>query len=284
MEPLRDIRILSLAGRLPGPVAVARLVQLGARAVKIEPPEGDPLYHACPAWYGQLHEGIEVITLNLKEASARTRLDDLLAASDLLLTAMRLASLERLGLSWPALHASYQNLAHIAIVGHAPPDEDRPGHDLTYQARYGLIDPPHLPHVLVADWGGAQAVVSTALSLLLARERGQGSQYGEVRLAEAARDFAEPLQHGLTGPHALLGGAFPGYNLYRARDGWIAVAALEPQFWRRLRQAVGEESPSRDRLAAFFQMRTTDEWEHWGRAQDLPIAAVRNRYLAEPDA
>jgi crotonobetainyl-CoA:carnitine CoA-transferase CaiB-like acyl-CoA transferase len=275
MEPLRDTRILSLAGRLPGPVAVARLVQLGARVVKIEPPEGDALFHACPVWYHELHRGIEICTLNLKDAPARARLEELLAVSDLLVTAMRPASLERLGLSWPELRARHPRLTQIAIVGHAPPEQDQPGHDLTYQALYSLLDPPHLPRVLVADLAGAQAVVSTALALLLARERGQGSQYAEVRLAEAARDFAEPFSHGLTTPQGLLGGAFPGYNLYRAQDGWIAVAALEPQFWQRLRQAVGQESPSREHLAAFFQTQTADAWETWGREHDIPIAAVR---------
>lgn len=276
MQPLRDIRIISLAGRLPGPVALARLVRLGASATKIEPPEGDPLYHACPAWYHELHEGVDVVALNLKEAPARQRLEGLLTESDLLLTAMRPASLERLGLSWEQVHARHPRVSQIAVVGHAPPEADQPGHDLTYQARYGLLDPPHLPRVLVADWAGAQAVVSTALVLLLARERGQGSQYAEVRLAEAARDFAEPLHQGLTAPQGLLGGACPGYNLYRAQDGWIAVAALEPQFWQRLGQAVGQESPSREQLAAFFLTQNADAWERWGRAQDIPIAALRS--------
>jgi crotonobetainyl-CoA:carnitine CoA-transferase CaiB-like acyl-CoA transferase len=276
MQPLRDIRIASIAGRLPGPVAVARLVQLGATAIKVEPPEGDPLEHACPSWYKELHQGVEVLSLNLREATARSRLDALLAGSALLLTATRLASLERLGLSWSELHMRFPRLSQIAIIGHAPPESDQPGHDLTYQARFGLLDPPHLPRVLIADCGGAQAVVSTALALLLARERGQGSQYSEVPLAEAARQFAEPLHHGLTAPQGLLGGAFAGYNLYHAQDGWIAVAALEPQFWQRLATAVGEPSPSRERLAAFFLTQSADAWERWGRTHDIPIAAVRS--------
>jgi crotonobetainyl-CoA:carnitine CoA-transferase CaiB-like acyl-CoA transferase len=279
MQSLRDIRIVSLAARLPGPVALARLVRLGATATKIEPPEGDPLQHASPAWYRELHQSVEVVSLNLKESPARQRLDGWLAKSDLLLTAARPVSLQRLGLSWPDVHKRFPRLSQIAIVGHAPPQEDQSGHDLTYQARYGLLDPPHLPRVLVADWAGALNVVSTTLAVLLARERGQGSQYTEVRLAEAARDFAEPLHHGLTTPQGLLGGAFPGYNLYRAKDNWIAVAALEPQFWQRLGQAVGQESPSREQLAAFFSTQSADAWEDWGREQDIPIAAVRGGFV-----
>jgi crotonobetainyl-CoA:carnitine CoA-transferase CaiB-like acyl-CoA transferase len=281
MEPLANIRIVTMAGRLPGPVAVAHLCRLGASAIKVEPPEGDPLQHACPEWYRQLYENVAVQTLNLKEPTDRARLEELLAAADLFLTATRPAALERLGLSWSQLHARHPRLSQIAIAGHAPPDEDRAGHDLTYQARLGLLDPPHLPRVLVADWAGGHAAVSTALALILARERGQGCQFAEVRLADAASDFAEPLRHGLTASGGLLGGAFAGYNLYRARDGWIAVAALEPHFWQRLARAASHASPSAEHLARFFQARTAKEWEAWGRQLDVPIVAVQDVPVAE---
>ena len=148
MQPLAGIRILSLAGRLPGPVAVACLHRYGAGAVKVEPAAGDPLFHACPDWYHELHRGIAVVRLNLKEASERARLDEFLANSDLLITAQRPASLQRLGLAWSELHARCPRLSHIAVVGHQPPDDTLPGHDLTYQARLGLLDPPHLPRAL----------------------------------------------------------------------------------------------------------------------------------------
>jgi crotonobetainyl-CoA:carnitine CoA-transferase CaiB-like acyl-CoA transferase len=177
---------------------------------------------------------------------------------------------------WPELHARYPNLSQVAIVGHAPPHEDRAGHDLTYQAEFGLLDPPHLPRALIADWGGALEVVTTALALMLAKEKGQGSHYVEVVLSRAAADFAQPLERGLTGAKGFLGGAFPGYNLYRTSDDWVAVAALEPHFWRRLGQAVGSESPSKAQLDAFFLTRTASEWEAWGREHDVPITAVRS--------
>jgi alpha-methylacyl-CoA racemase len=275
MQPLTGNHIVTLAGRLPGPVAVARLCRLGASAVRVVPPEGDPLQRACPAWYDELHAGIEIVTLNLKESAGRAHLDELFAANDLLLTDTRPAALARLGLSWPELHARRPSLSQIAIIGYASPHQEQAGHDLTYQAELGLLDPPHLPRALIADWAGAGEVVVAALSLALNRAHGQGGGYVEVSLAQAAANFAEPLRHGLTAPQGLLGGAFPGYNLYRARDGWISVAALEPHFWQRLGQAVGSESPTKDKLARFFESRTASEWEAWGRARDVPIAAVR---------
>jgi len=275
MHPLANLRIVSLAGRLPGPLALSRLVCLGAVATKIEPVEGDALQRACPRWYEVLHRGIEVVVRDLKEASGRARLEDLLASCDLLLTATRPAGLARLGLSWPELHQRHSRLCQVAIVGHKAPNDERAGHDLTYQAECGLLDPPHLPRALIADVAGAHQAVAAALALVLARERGLGSGYAEVALAAAAADFAAPWHNGLTTPEGLLGGALPGYNLYRARDGWVAVAALEPQFWQRLGQAVGCDSPSTEQLAAFFRSGTASEWEAWGRERDVPVAAVR---------
>jgi crotonobetainyl-CoA:carnitine CoA-transferase CaiB-like acyl-CoA transferase len=281
MRPLENIHVVSLAGRLPGPVAVARLCGLGASATKVEPPEGDPLFQACPEWYRELHQGIEIVALNLKNTAERGRLDGFLRNGDLLLTATRPAGLARLGLGWPELRQRFPRISQVAIVGHARPDEARSGHDLTYQAECGLLDPPHLPRALIADLAGALAVVNAALALILGRERGHGSGYAEVVLADQARDFAEPLRQGLTGAQGLLGGGFPGYNLYRARDGWIAVAALEAHFWHRLAQAVGAASPTGQQMSAFFAARTAGEWEAWGRQHDVPLAVVRAAALEE---
>jgi crotonobetainyl-CoA:carnitine CoA-transferase CaiB-like acyl-CoA transferase len=66
MKPLQGIRVLTLATNLPGPVAVARLYQLGASVTKVEPPQGDALAHSRPDWYRALHQGQEVLRLNLK--------------------------------------------------------------------------------------------------------------------------------------------------------------------------------------------------------------------------
>ncbi len=224
--PLQGVRVLTLAVNLPAPVAASRLCAMGASVVKVEPPGGDPLALMCPGYYEDLSAGQEVVRLDLKDQRDRASLDDRLEGMDLLLTASRPAALGRLGLSWPELHAGFPRLCQVAIVGHPPPDEDAPGHDLTYQARFGTLSPPGMPPVLAADLAGAERAVSAALSLLFARERGQGAGYEQVALSEAARSFAEPLRQGLTTPGGVLGGGFPGYGLYRAREGHVALAAL----------------------------------------------------------
>lgn len=283
LRPLEGVRVVTLAVNAPGPAAAARLHALGAAVTKIEPPAGDPLAWASPAWYGELVRGQQVIRLDLKEADGRERLEEILAESDLLLTSSRPAALERLGLAWSALHTRHPRLSQVAITGYSAPDENRAGHDLTYQAALGLVAPPSLPRTLLADLAAAERAVSAALALLLERVRSGEGRYVEMSIAEAAAAFTAPLRHGLTAPGGLLGGGTEVYGLYPAREGWIAVAALEPRFRQRLAEALGLEELSRPRMEAAFLARTADEWEAWAAEHDLPIAAVREeRSRAEP--
>jgi len=276
LKPLADLKVVSLAINLPGPVAAARLRDLGANVTKIEPPDGDPLARGCPEWFRALHENVPILRLDLKVASEIERLLAILGDADLLLTSSRPSALERLGLDWRDLHRQFPRLCHVAIIGHGPPHEDQPGHDLTYQASLGLVEPPRLPRALVADLGGAEEAVTVAVALLLARERGHEAQAAYVSLEEAAARHALPYEYGLTSGGGLLGGGWPGYNLYQAAEGWIAVAALEPHFAERLVQELGIASLTHEELAQAFRERTADEWETWAAPRDLPIRAVRD--------
>jgi len=168
---LKDIRVISLATNIPGPVAAARLRDMGADVVKVEPPSGDALALASPQWYAELHEGLEVFQLDLKTDNGKEQLHEHLAKSDLLLTASRPSALFRLDLAWSTLANCYPELCQVAIIGYAPPNAEKPGHDLTYQAGLGLVTPPELPRTIAADFAGAERAVTLALGLLYQRER-----------------------------------------------------------------------------------------------------------------
>jgi alpha-methylacyl-CoA racemase len=275
---LTGIRVVSTALNLPGPVACARLRDLGAALVKVEPPAGDPFEHFCAPWYARLHENVEVIRLDLKGDAGRDAIAAHLHNADLLVTAQRASALERLGLGAESLGSRFPRLCHVAITGHAPPDDGIAGHDLTYLAPLGLVDPPLLPPTLFADMAGAELAVSTALALLLGRERGNGARRQTIALADAAHALAQPLREGLTRPGALLGGGHAGYNLYAAVDGWIAVAVLEPRFAERLAALLGVARLETTELRALFGKHDTAYWESWAREHDLPIVAVRDPY------
>jgi len=208
----------------------------------------------------------------LKSAEGLSLLNDILATADLLITASRPAALARLGFGWPELHRKFPRLCQVAIVGYPSPRENEAGHDLTYQASLGLLNPPHMPRTLLADMAGAEQTTSAAVTLLLGRERGQEPGYAEVALSSAAAAMAEPLRYGSTAPGALLGGGIPEYNLYQASDGWVALAALEPHFKHRLEEALNVST--REDYRAAFADRSAREWQEWGQEQDIPIVVA----------
>ncbi|OMH25199.1 hypothetical protein BKD30_06390 [Tersicoccus phoenicis] len=262
--PLSGVTVVSLAINLPGPLAVARLVSLGAAVTTVEPLAGDPLRAAAPDWYDELHRDVAVVTLDLKVASDRARFEELVSRADVLLTAMRPAAAARLGL--PSL-AERHRLAFVEIVGH---DDDRPGHDLTFQAEAGLLTSGSPPLVPVADLLGAERAVTAVFAALRLRDAGLPS-HQRVVLAEAAHDAAAAVRHGLTGPGMPLGGGLDEYGIYATVDGHVAVAAIEPHFADRLASLVGG---TRDELTARLARDTTAAWERFGREHDLPIVAV----------
>ena len=115
-KPLRGTRIVSLALNLPGPAALMRLAQLGARCTKVNPPAGDPMQHYTPEGYAQLHAGVKEVTLDLKDAKGQASLHKLLAQSDILLTSFRPSALTKLGLGWKA-----RKLKEDELVGDLAP-------------------------------------------------------------------------------------------------------------------------------------------------------------------
>jgi len=277
MQTLGGIRIVTTAANVPGPVAVAMLREQGAEVVKIEPLDGDPLSRWAPGWYTELCEGVEVLRLDLKSPGGQAHIQTLLAAADLLVTSSRPESLQRLGLRWSELHERHPRVCHVAIVGYAAPRQQIAGHDLTYQAEAGLLAPPAMPVALVADLAGAQRTAYEAMNLLFARERTGTAGRAHVALADCATLFAAPFRHGLTVPTGLLGGGCAAYGIYPARDGWVAVAALEPQFRAALARALGVDVESRVALANALSEKTATEWQEWAETHDLPIHAVRRQ-------
>jgi alpha-methylacyl-CoA racemase len=272
---LEGLRVVAIAANLPGPLAAARLRALGASVVKIESLRGDPLADAAPAWYEQIIAGMEIVQFDLHEPEAKALIGERLREADLLLTAIRPQSLANAELDWETLHRHYPRLCSVALIGEPAPDDDRPGHDLTYQARAGMIAPPALPRVLVGDMAAAERVVGVALALLLQRERTGKADFATVAITDVAHDFAEPYLHGLTSDGGVLGGGLAAYNVYPAREGWIAVAALEPHFAQRLQVMLGVEHLDAQTVRAAFALRSAQEWETLAQEHDLPLVAVR---------
>lgn len=285
-RPLRGTRIVSLALNLPGPAALMRLRALGARCLKVEPPgpapavSGDPMGQYNPGAYGQMHDGIRSLTLDLKSERGRAQLARELASADVLLTSFRPSALAKLGLGWAALRRAHPQLSLIEIIGAAGERAEEPGHDLTYLAEAGLITGTALPPSLLADMTGALlAVEATLAALLQVRASGRGV-HRQVTLLGAAQWLALPRSWGLTLPSGAVGGAHAGYKVYPCKDGRVAFAALEQHFAAALFRVAGLPPPdlrapfapaSHAVIAAWALGKTRRQLDALGRAHDLPL-------------
>ena len=241
-QALQGARILSLCLNLPGPAALMRCRQMGARCVKLEPPappgaaagtSGDPMGSYNTTAYDTLHKGVRVAAADLKTEQGQKTLHRELARTDVLLTSFRPSALKKLGLEWKSLHRRYPALSQVAIVGAPGERAEEPGHDLTYLAENDLVSALELPTTLYADMSGSLMASEAVLAALLARRNGKG-RYLEVALSDAAAYLALPRHWGLTQAGAAVGGGHAGYRVYRCQDGRVAVAALEPHFAKAL--------------------------------------------------
>ena len=289
-QPLRGVRILSLALNLPGPAAMMRLKAMGAQCTKLEPQEPagastDPMAVYKPQAYATMHQGIKVLQADLKTEAGQRRLHQLLAKTDVLITSFRPSALVKLGMAPGALQRLYPGLIQVAIVGAAGPRAEEPGHDLTYMAECGLVDGLQLPASLFADMGGSLWVTETVLQALWQRDRpgrrhGRGSIH-QVALSDAAAYLGLPRHWGLTAATGAVGGAHAGYRVYACQNGRVAVAALEPHFARSLCQIAGlpvggdpkhmAQAAIHQGLSSWFARHTRAQLKRLAEQHDIPM-------------
>ena len=291
-RPLKGTHILSLALNLPGPAALMRCQQMGARCVKLESPAGDPMQTYSPAAYAAMHKGVRITQADLKTASGQKALHRELAKADVLLTSFRPSALIKLGLTWKALQQQYPQLSQVAIVGSPGAKAEEPGHDLTYLADNGLVTGLDLPATLYADMGGSlmasEAVLQAALHRHTGGKTGHSGVYLEVALSSAASYLALPRAWGLTTPGAAIGGGHAGYQIYPCKNGRVAVAALEPHFAARLCAAAGlagsPESPAnmhlpatRQAIAAWLLGKSRAQLDKLALDKDIPLHTLERK-------
>ena len=284
MPPLAGTTVADLTRYLPGPFASRELMRLGARVVKIEPPEGDPSRSASPGWYAALNEGKEVLTWDARSEPP----PPVLLEADVVLEGFRPGVWERLGVELPPSTI----LCSITGFGADGPHATQAGHDLNYLGYAGALadTAPALPPVQIADLAaGAQGAVIEILAALLTRaQSGQGSRlsismtHGSHRFV-AHRLAGEPVERLLTGGVAC-------YRIYETADGrHLTVAALEPKFWQRLCELIGRPElagrafePELPELEALFRTRTMREWLDLLEHEDTCVGPVLS--LAEAAA
>jgi crotonobetainyl-CoA:carnitine CoA-transferase CaiB-like acyl-CoA transferase len=257
VQPLGGTTVADLSRYLPGPYASRELLRLGARVVKIEPPEGDPARHASPGPYEALNRGKEIVTWDARSEPP----PEVLLQADVVIEGFRPGVWERLGVELPATAI----LCSITGFGADGVHAQQAGHDLNYMGYAGALadTAPALPPVQVADLAaGAQGAVIEILAALL--ERGRTGNGGRI-VVSMTHGSHRLVAHGV--PRALTGAA-ACYRIYETADGrYLTVAALEPKFWERLCELLGRDElasrafdPELPELEELFRTRTLTEW------------------------
>ena len=237
VQPLDGMLVVDVTRYLPGPFASRELLRLGARVVRLESPQGDPLRAIAPEWDAALNAGKESVVCDLKR-EPRLGLA-LCRRADVVLEGFRPGVAERLGLT--AL-TERTVLCSITGFGAGGAHALRAAHDLNYMGYAGALadTAAAVPPVQAADLaGGALAAVAEVLAALVARERtGRGARLVVSMTHNAHRLVAHRLG-GEPVPRLLTGG-LASYRIYRTADGrWLTVAALESRFFARLCALLG---------------------------------------------
>lgn len=246
--PLAGIRVVDLTRLAPGPYGSMLLADLGADVIVVG---GGRAGLPVPA----LSRGKRFITLDLKSATGREALRQLVADADVLVEGFRPGVAERLGAGWRELAAVHPRLVYCSLTGYGQTGElaGRAGHDINYLAMAGALGmfgppdgPPVPPSNLLADFaaGGLHAAFAV-VTALYERERSGRGQYLDVAMVDGVRSMlAMPLADWGTRTfpgrgRGLLAGSTPFYRCYECADGrYVAVGALERLFftnlWRQL--------------------------------------------------
>ncbi len=300
--PLAGVRVLEIASLAPAPFACTVLSDLGAEVLRVDRP-GPVAAPDAPPPREPLGRGRRSVSLDLKESAAVDVLLRLVERADVLVEGFRPGVCERLGFGPDACLARNPRLVYGRLTGWGQdgPWAGRAGHDITYLAASGALEPigpagapPVPPLNYVADFGGGGMVlVAGVLAALYERERSGRGQVVDAAMYEGAA-LLSALVYGLRAQGAwsdargtnLLDGSAPFYSTYACQDGrYVAVGALEPQFYAALVDGLGltdlpaQYDPSgwaelRAAFAAAFASRTRDQWAEVFAGTDACVAAV----------
>jgi alpha-methylacyl-CoA racemase len=304
--PLVGLRVIELAGIGPGPHAAMLLGDLGADVIRVERPSGGKqILQLAPTADDQMLRGRRSVMLDLKDPAGRETVLRLVERADVLIEGLRPGVIERLGVGPADCHARNPRLVYARMTGWGQdgPLADRAGHDITYIALTGALHAigtaggkPVPPLNLVGDFGGGSMfLVLGVLAALWERDRSGAGQVVDAAMVDGVSVLAQMFwslracglwsdQRGTN----LLDSGTPFYDTYACADGrYVAVGALEPQFYAALLKGlglIGEDLPGqldqagwpvlRQRFTDVFATRSRDEWVAVFEGTDACVAPV----------
>lgn len=296
--PLEGVTIVEFCSMFAAPGGPAMLTELGARVIKVEPPEGDPIRNiaSLPEVAGiRPMMGKESICIDLSKPAGRELARDLCRDADVVVQSYRAGAIERLGLDYQSIRAINPDIVYLNASGYGT---DGPfGHRPAYapsigagagsaMANLGLtgedagsltIDQVRnisrrlggagTTDVAQADGVACNAVATAILFGLIARERGAGGQ-------ELGTSMLNTSSHMMSGFSVTWPGASPPamvtpdltglnalYRIYPAASGFVFVAAPGDAEWHALATELDGQGLSADPRFATAASRKANDAE-----------------------
>jgi alpha-methylacyl-CoA racemase len=288
--PLAGLRVLEIAAIGPVPFAGMLLSDLGADVVRVDRTRPDPASTWTDPRLDVLGRGRRSIAVDLKSERGVEVVLRLAEDADVMLEGFRPGVAERLGIGPQACMLRNSRLVYGRMTGWGQqgPLANAAGHDINYVALTGALhaiggaDRPLPPLNLVGDFGGgALYLVVGVLAALLERGRSGKGDVVDAAMVDGAASlmsiFYIMQQIGFwqdSRSANFLDGGAPFYGTYETADGkFVAIGAIEPQFWAELLAKLNIDSEAigfqldrdawpamRETLAAAFRTKTRDEW------------------------
>jgi CoA:oxalate CoA-transferase len=282
--PLAGLVVVDMSQFLSGPYCSLRLLDLGARVIKIERPDGGDLSRRLylsdteiggdSTIFHAINRGKESLAIDLKDGADMARLKALLSKVDVLIQNFRPGVIERLGLDYATVRALNPKIVYASISGYGEdgPWVARPGQDLLAQSRSGVMwlngdeEQGPVPFGLaVGDMLAGAALCQGILAALVRRGvTGQGSHV-QTSLLEALVDFQfevlttylndgrrPPKRSSFRSAHAYLSAP---YGVYPAKDGYLAIAMMPIGKLADLLGLQNELGAYRDQPSSWFSER-----------------------------
>jgi len=287
---LDGTRVVDATRLLPGGFCTMLLSDMGAEVVKVEQPGlGDYMRATPPTKDGRspVHSTVNrnkrSIGLDLKARAGKAVMRRLLKEADVFVEGFRPRAMARLGFSFEDVKKVNPRIVYCSISAYGQKNRlsSMPGHDINFQAMAGTLGYSPGPEVPLLQLGDLASGMYAAIAILGALVHRKGAVYLDVPIvasllswmvipASAYLATGRPPEEG----HSLVFGSTPFYNLYETSDGKsMAVAAIEPEFWRNLVTVLGvpglehkrfgtteEREEVTSELKRVFLTKTRDQW------------------------
>ena len=251
---LEGIKILDLTSVGFGPYACQILGDYGAEVIKIESPEGDITRGIAPFrnkgmghFFINANRNKKSLVLDLKTKKGKAAFFKLVEKSDVVMTSIRPAAMERLGIDFTACKQINPSLIYVALVGfgQSGPYAKRPAYDDIIQGVSGMAamqggreGDPTFVNASVCDKICSQIAAHATLAALFARTKSGTGQLVEVPMFESMVGFnLVEHQSGMTFEPPL---GSTGYERsmvkyrrpYATRDGFVCALPYTTKHWK----------------------------------------------------